>query len=251
MITPIKKIVRRVWAWFSGEDVFISYARIDGANYAAGLASALASEDFSCVIDQWGSPPGAKVPPELRRALRRCGMMVIVTTPGAVDSENVQLEVEEFLSNSKRILPIDFSMALQKTPWRALVEGVHPAAESLEEENRLVTGVPSESVLRRIQHTATFRRKNARLRRAAYVTTFIILVLIVIGLLLSDRATQAVEQANVATLHRDTARAEKLQAETDRNQAYSEKSRAELARDKAISAHSTESCHRFQAKAAT
>ena len=51
-----------------GDDLFISYSRADGADYATALR-VLARHGFSCRFDQWVSDPGKKVPDELLRPL--------------------------------------------------------------------------------------------------------------------------------------------------------------------------------------
>ena len=58
-----------------GDDIFISYLRKDGANYAAALANELSKpgRDFSCFLDQWGASAAnelSKLVTPLRAVLR-------------------------------------------------------------------------------------------------------------------------------------------------------------------------------------
>src|SRR5579862_6228309 len=101
-VSRVSVIVRR-WV---GEDVFISYSRIDGALYAVGLANALAELGFTCFLDQWTSPRGSALPSLVLRALRRCHILVLVGTPAALSSPFVSHEVEFFARTDRPIVPI-------------------------------------------------------------------------------------------------------------------------------------------------
>jgi hypothetical protein len=90
------------------DDVFVSYSRADGSTYAAGLASRLAGEQFSCRFDQWRTTSGRKIPPELLKALRRSALLVVVCTPESAKSEHVADEVSRFKKTGRDIIPIIF-----------------------------------------------------------------------------------------------------------------------------------------------
>ena len=69
-------------AWIAhvllGDDVFISYSRHDGAQYAIALANRLSEAGFVCYLDQWGSAPGRELPAQLRRTLMSSSMLAVV-----------------------------------------------------------------------------------------------------------------------------------------------------------------------------
>src|SRR5262245_65856029 len=96
-----------------GDDIFISYSRRDGANYAAALANELSKpgRDFSCFLDQWGAAAANELSKPVVQALRRSTVLVLVGTPGAMQSKFVRQEVEDFsrrrlLSAHRPILPL-------------------------------------------------------------------------------------------------------------------------------------------------
>src|SRR5262245_25628033 len=103
--------------FFFGDDVFISYARADATTYALGLANALTAREISCFLDQWGTPPGDKLPQTLLTALRKSTMFVLVGTERAAASEPVRREVEEFIGCGRPIIPIAIGSALEQSPW--------------------------------------------------------------------------------------------------------------------------------------
>src|SRR3954471_22219683 len=77
-------------------DIFISYARRDGKDYAVKLRDQLRQLDFSCFLDFDELPAGNSLNSTLRRALRRSATLVLVGTERAVSSRYVELEVGEF-----------------------------------------------------------------------------------------------------------------------------------------------------------
>src|SRR5258708_25505251 len=107
-----------------GDDIFISYSRADGAPYAAALANQLASRRLSCRFDQWGTVPGKDVPDDIRRALRRSGMLVVVATPKACESRAVEREIREFLPTKRLIVPVDLCGDISSARWWPLLEGL-------------------------------------------------------------------------------------------------------------------------------
>src|SRR6185295_1394117 len=82
----------RAQRFFFGDDVFVSYARHD-SDYALALADELTRQSLSCFLDQWGTPPGIELPPEVVERLKKSTMLVLVGTGRAAASENVMKEV--------------------------------------------------------------------------------------------------------------------------------------------------------------
>lgn len=151
-----------------GEDVFISYSRRDGANYAAALANELSKRErggFSCFLDQWGASAANELSAPVVRALKRSSVLVLIGTPGAVESAMVREEVRRF-SETRRfrphrpVLPVNVNGALDGVSWTELT-GLHRTPET---DEARTDGLPSESVVRLISNSHTFARRNQRVR---------------------------------------------------------------------------------------
>lgn len=173
-------------AWF-GNDVFISYSRRDGAEYALALASELTKAGIVSFLDQWGTPPGTTLPEALRAAIRSSTMLVLIGTPGAASSANVRMEVEEFLKTGRSIVPVTFTGAdsvpgfpgtLESADWYPLIQGI---SLTFETQSALYEARPSQQVLTRIVNAEGFTRRSLRLRRVFIATVAGILLLLATG----------------------------------------------------------------------
>lgn len=146
-------------------DIFISYGRSDGAEYAESLKQRLAQLDFTCFLDHDDLTTGLSLTPALKRALRRSAQLVVVATKGAVQSKYVPLEVEEFSATGRTILPIDVGGALRDVTWPALrskeLIWIDESAEALHR------GAPSEIVVDGIDKAYKFMRRNTFVRLQA------------------------------------------------------------------------------------
>ncbi|HEY6138567.1 MAG TPA: TIR domain-containing protein [Thermoanaerobaculia bacterium] len=145
-----------------GPDIFISYSRVDGAGYAERLAYELSLRDITCFVDQWGSPPGAELPPMLLLKLIRSRMFVLIVTDGATKSESVAKEIRTFLPLERTIVPIVVGDVWDRAPWRDKLEGLARTAESPES---LDAGAPTPAVVNRVSGAAAFTRRNQIVRR--------------------------------------------------------------------------------------
>jgi len=205
-----------------GDDIFISYSRLDGATYAAGLATRLTGLGFSCRLDQWGTESGKDMPQSLRNALRRSAALVLVGTEGAAHSRHVRDEVQELKRRARPIIPIVFEgvrLREDKTPKSGsvvrlaeldagtLVANTAEAlwAEAIEgqpifcEHNSLLeTGEPSAMVLNRIEKTFTFRTKDQRLRISTAAATGLLLLLIGASVWAAVMASRSNKRATAA-----------------------------------------------------
>lgn len=198
---------RLVW-WFAGPDIFVSYARLDGAGYAAALGAALNADalDFHCFLDQWDAPPGRKIPPRVMRALRRATMLV-VGSPAAASSEQVDKEVAAFRRRNWRIVPIDVGNAIERAPWFPLIEGL---ALEREPASVLESGQPSPAVIRRVRSSYTYSKRNRRVRRTlgAAATGLLLLLASSIYSALEASARQQETRARQLVLDANQLRAE-------------------------------------------
>ena len=160
------------------DDIFISYAHLDGGTYAEGLADELLNRGFSCYVDTRGTEPGSELPAKLRRRIRGCAMLVIIGTDAAASRVAIEEEIREFLGSGRRssIVPIDFGRAVFRARWYGLVEGIVPEVEI--SGSALADGNPSSSVIGRIEKQFNFTRRNQRLRRATLATASLLAILI-------------------------------------------------------------------------
>jgi WD40 repeat protein len=164
--------------FFFGDDVFISYSRRDAANYALKLANELTKHNLSCYVDQWGTPPGSKLPEKLKTALRRSTMLILIGSEGATDSPAVKQEVEEFLKTGRTIIPISFEGSLEAAEWFPSIKGL-----AIAQESRLAqqTGQPEQEVINRIVNAKGFTRRNARLRKVFFATVLSVILVVLSG----------------------------------------------------------------------
>ncbi|NUO79642.1 SUMF1/EgtB/PvdO family nonheme iron enzyme [candidate division KSB1 bacterium] len=94
---------------------FISYAREDGG-FALQLAKALRAAGVEIWLDQLDIPAGVRWDRAVQTALETCGRFLIILSPAAIDSENVQDEIAVALDENKTIVPVLYRAC--KTPLR-------------------------------------------------------------------------------------------------------------------------------------
>src|SRR4029453_9819347 len=209
-----------------GDDVFISYSRRDGAKYAAALANELSRPGigFSCFLDQWGASAATELSRPVLRALRRSSVLVLVGTPGAAASPMVREEVQRFAQPSRfrshrPILPINIDGAFDRVQWSELT-GLHRAPEA---EEARTDGRPSDPVIRLIQNSYTFTRRNQRVRGLSLGA--VVLLLAAIGV-----SIYAAQQRKTASTAKQEARTAQTEAEAAARKA---KEQEQLARENA------------------
>jgi hypothetical protein len=199
-----------------GDDIFISYSRGDGINYAPGLANELAKQDFSCFLDQWGTPPGEELPRPLKRALARSRVLVLIGSDRAASSIAVSKEIAEFVKKNRPIIPIDFEGALPQASWYPLIKGLALTPETRE---ALQHGTPSPQVISRIEKTFKFTRRNNRVRRTFLVTGLLLFLFLCASVYASVYARQQQRTAEAAAVvARDNARKAEEQRANRREQ---------------------------------
>jgi hypothetical protein len=166
-------------SYLAGYDIFISYSRRDAASYAAMLANELAARNFSCHLDQWGAQPGAAVPGEMLRAVRRCKLFVLIGSSGGSSSAAVECEIREFLKTGRFIVPVDLDGSIWTASWWPLINGLAIANEARSDSGTQPS--PSIAVIDRIEKTATFTKRNTSLRvwAAGALVSFCVLTVLV------------------------------------------------------------------------
>jgi hypothetical protein len=247
--------------WLTGKDVFVSYSRRDGADYALKLASDLAGEGYACVIDQWGTQPGGKTPRSLQRDLMNCHALVLVSTRGAGESAHVFDEVRDYARTHGLIIPIDIDGTIDQATWAKAIEGLPIAKEPIQADG-MPSREPSAAVLGRVRNALTFRRRDQRLRIASLAALALLLGLLgasgVAAVLLNGQRAAAQElQSKLEDRGRQLASLEQQAGESEaaakaaRRSAADAETQAKTERTRALAASSAARLAAAQATAAT
>lgn len=191
----------RLFFPLSGDDVFISYSRRDGALYAAGLADKLTEKKLSCFIDKLGTEPNHDLPPSLRKKIKSCTVFVLIGTEKAAQSVFVQREIAEFKQTRRTILPIDFDGNVGKAVWYEEIPGL--AVETEKDATALETGNPSQNVVNFIEKSFRYTRRNQHMFRMflGALSLFFILIGLGVGsyLFAMNKASIANQEADIQT----------------------------------------------------
>jgi WD40 repeat protein len=229
----------RLTAFLFGDDVFVSYARGDGATYAAALASKLTKAGFSCFLDQWSAGQGEALPKYLVRAVRRSSAFVLLATRQSLDSQFIREELEAF-SGKQPLILVQLTESIDGSRWSNLVAGVAKTID-VSEHGRIR---PSRDTVDRIVNSFRTRSRNKRLR-----TTFFAVLLVTTGLVaLSAWYTAQFKTAAAEAQKRETAANQRVNVANEREDAAR---RAESkARNEAATADASRSAAVVQALAA-
>src|SRR5215204_2615407 len=153
---------RRLFKVLFRYDIFISYARRDGREYALKLKEQLTRLDFSCFLDYEELPAGNSLNRTLKRAIRRSATIIVVGTEGALGSRYVELEVAEFAGTGRAIIPIDFQGTLAGASWPVIKERDLVWVD--ETKDALAKNVPSPAVADAVDKLFKYTRRNVRVR---------------------------------------------------------------------------------------
>jgi WD40 repeat protein len=225
-------------------DIFISYARRDGRDYALKLRDQLQGLDFSCFLDLDELPVGSSLTRDIKRNLNRSATLVLVGSERALHhSPYVSQEVEHFLSTGRTVIPVDFGFT---TAMGITSEIAHPAREFIlqndltwidEKNEALASGTPSLAVADSIDKLFKYTRRNTRVR-GQWLAMFIFILLgaaIFLGLILKATANLEIQKAEAqkakaeAKNERAKAEDEGRKASAAAAEALKEKSKAENA----------------------
>jgi hypothetical protein len=117
-----------LWYRLFRSDVFISYTRSDrGRHYSHALATALGKRKFRPLMDTFEARMGLETPEELLDQMRHCMQLVVVASPGAMESVAVAQEVELFPKRGRSIVLLEFDQDVRGAPWyRKHLAGIPP-----------------------------------------------------------------------------------------------------------------------------
>lgn len=226
-------MLRRALRYLLGWDVFISYSRADGGEYAERLYDLLPQRisGISIYADWVHAPIGKTLPWPIRWALRRSHRLLVILTPNATQSDYVREEVATFAKvRHPVVIPIIVS-GVERPPWPGL-EGAKWLNEPVEAfaENR---AQPSQHVFARIDEVIHGNTQRRRTKRAAVASVGgVIASLTVSGLLVQD----AIRKRDTAMA--ETTKQQKLarEAESRRAAAVQQQEQAKRARGAALTA---------------
>jgi WD40 repeat protein len=213
----LDRLFRAMGRWVP-EDIFISYARVDGSRYAMALAAELASHNRNCITDVFAAETGQQIPPGLSRALRRARQLVVLGTDGAIGSEGIAWEVQNFPRDGRSVVIIGFCDAVKDASW--FLQGFDPQRES---SDRVATGEPSPDIVRTILEAYKFKTQQQRL--AIFAVGVLLLVIVAGGAIASyytyvartaDRKRIAAEAELEATTRRLESEQKELAATTQK-----------------------------------
>lgn len=182
----------KLYRFFFGDDVFISYSRADAIRYAPGLAARLAGKRHICFFDQLAAAPSEDLPERLKKKILRSTVFVLVGTRGAVASSAVRKEVELFRRTRRPFIPVDVDGALvEQENWRDVI-GV---AKIREEGARVRGGDPSPEVVNLIKDSFRYTRRSQWLRASLLAGVSVILITAAASLLLTRTAEAKIRAA--------------------------------------------------------
>jgi WD40 repeat protein len=108
------------------------------------------------------------MPASLLSALTRASMLVIVGTRGAAASTHIGKEIAIFVRRKRPIIPVDLDGAIPGAVGYPVIQGLVLERET--REDALDIGLPSASVMSRIERSFTYRRRNERIQRVFRLT---------------------------------------------------------------------------------
>ncbi len=98
------------------KNIFFSYSRADGSEFALRLALDLQQEGFNVWIDQQDIRAGSEWDLEIEKALETCDCLLFIESEKSVTSTNVLDEVYYALDQNKPVIPVILTDS--KTPFR-------------------------------------------------------------------------------------------------------------------------------------
>ncbi len=184
----------KLYRFFFGDDIFISYSRADAIRYVPSLAARLAAKKHICFFDQLAADASDELPKRLKKKILRSTVFVLIGTRGAVASSFVRKEVELFRRTRRPFIPIDVDGALmEQEGWREVVG----LAKLHEEGARLRDGDPSPEVVNLIKDSFRYMRRSQWLRASLIAGVSVVFITAVVSLLVIHAA-----QGEAATIKR-------------------------------------------------
>jgi hypothetical protein len=88
------------------KQIFLSYAKVDGLEFTERLYHDLVSRGYKVWLDRYSIIPGTKWDDEIDKGLYSSSIVIVVLTPGAVESQQVKSEWSSAFTRFVPILPL-------------------------------------------------------------------------------------------------------------------------------------------------
>ena len=212
----ITGIVNYIKQFFLGDDVFISYSRLDSTDYAFQLSKKLVEKKLNAFLDQYETHVDDRTPDTVLQKIKVATSFVIIASEGSRQSKAMRNELELFLPTKRNIIVIDVNGAFQEVQWKSLTAGLpikHESKQAFIEHN------PSSDVVERIVNSLKYTLQRKRIQRGIRTALMsLILIVLVIGLVIykgtkkineqqssinqKEKQVAAQDSANAITKHR-------------------------------------------------
>jgi WD40 repeat protein len=222
-----------------GEDIFISYASADATAYATALASRLQSapHKLRVHIDRYVGQRDTRIPDEVRNALQRSLLLIVLGTPAALTNPNVAEEINAFPHRRRSVLVIA-ATSLQNAQWAADVRGIKPQAEA---PQAFTDGLPSDAVVRFVLDSFGYRRQRIRqlitLTAIGIVTAAMLILAVIFGQQARNRQLKATNAEHRADIEQIRADQNASRADVEQHRADENASRARVEGQRADNEH--------------
>lgn len=208
---PRETLWEKLYRFFFGDDIFISYARSDAIRYVPSLAARLAAKKYICFFDQLIADPNEDLPETLKKKILRSTVFVLIGTKGAVSSSFVRKEIELFRRTRRPFIPVDVDGAVvDQQDWRDVIG----MAKIHEDGARVRAGDPSPEVVNLIKDSFRYTRRTQWLRASLFAGISVIFITGAVSLLIIRAAkaeASAIKQradSEVAALNQKVSEAE-------------------------------------------
>jgi len=228
-----------------GFDFFISYAWVDGRQYAIDLQRKLNERGFSCFFDSDDYIKGDNWRVAGKRALKKTSRLILVGTPGAVASEPVENELRIYTDLGRRIFPIDVGGSLSNAEKdEGLFRYLDPDVLRVNEDPDALAEGPTPEVLQEIFGSFDMLRQDQKRTRwlAGLSAVFAAVAAVAVLFFFNARSKKkeaehqtaiAENQTAEATRQEKKAKQQKRKADRQRSVAETQREEAEKEKDRA------------------
>jgi hypothetical protein len=171
-----------------GHDVFISYSHVGAAAYADALSQQFRHRAWVPFLDREETAPSAdQLERWLGKRLRRSKVLVLIVDHHALASWWVSWEVQTFVEGKPKapVMAISLGDAITQHQLKGTAfEKLEGLSFLREDVSDVTEGRPSEATVRAINEALTFSRRGARLKQLLVMSSFIVLIVVVLAFLL-------------------------------------------------------------------
>ncbi len=227
-----KRLVDRVF----GFDFFVSYSWGDGWEYAEALTRELEALNFDVFLDRDDFHDGANWKSAGAWSLRRTSKLILVGTPGSLESKPVQYELQVFAETGRTVIPISIDGALGNLPAdHAFRKHLGDETLRIEEIDERRLKAPSAGTIGRIAQSFDILRQDQKRMRwlQALIVIFALISSIAVwqSFVAEGERQDAIEARDEAQIDRERAIAARDQADIERDNAREAQKDAEEARE--------------------